>query len=382
MSSQPVDHTTLSTIWHAMQTYCREMRHIMVRTCQNFLMGQLKDISTGIWDAGGRTVAIPVGLPTQFLGTGIAVKDITKKFGDDIHPGDVILTNDPYHGGHNCHLPDWGFFRPIFYHGELLFFTLARAHQEDTGGSFPGGYFANGFDIHAEGMCIPPLKVIKKGVEQTDLLELIWNNVRFPDGVKIDNYAMIAATKRCEERMVALLDKYGKDTVLASVDEIIDRTEKAVREEISKLPDGTYYGESATDDDGTELDVPVWIRVEVTVKGDRMTIDLSKSDAQRKGFVNSVYAPTFANAIAAAILFFDPLIADYHNEGTMRAIDVVAPEGLVVNARYPATVGASPVNMGIQVMEAVMVALSKANPKRSIAAWAKHRGDYVFGVDH
>ncbi|MEE8435070.1 MAG: hydantoinase B/oxoprolinase family protein [bacterium] len=381
MPAKKLDQTTLTTIWHAMQTYCREMRHIMVRTCQNFLMGQLKDISTGIWDANGRTVAIPVGLPVQFLGTGFAVKDITKKFGNDIRPGDVILTNDPYHGGHNCHLPDWGFFRPIFYKGELLFFTLARAHQEDTGGSYPGGYFANGFDIHAEGICIPPIKIIKEGVEQTDLFELIWNNVRFPDGVKIDNYAMIAATKRCEERMVALLDKYGKEAVMSCVDEIIERSERAVREEVSRIPDGTYYGESATDDDGTELDVPVWIRCDVTIEGDRMIIDLSKSDGQRKGFVNSVYAASYANAIAAAVLCFDPTLADYHNEGTMRVIEVIAPKGSVVNAQYPATVGASPVSVGIQVMEAVLMALSKALPERSIAAWGKHRGDYTFGVD-
>ena len=115
---------------------------------------------------------MPVGLPVQFIrrGSGFAVRSIIEKFGDDLAPGDVILTNDPYHGGHNCHLPDWGFFRPIFYEGELLFWTLARAHQQDTGGSFPGGYFPDGFDIHSEGICIPPTKVIAGGVERTDRL--------------------------------------------------------------------------------------------------------------------------------------------------------------------------------------------------------------------
>ena len=110
------------------------------------------------------------------------------------------------------------------------------------------------------------------------------------------------------------------------------------------------------------LDEPVWVRARITVKGDEMTIDLSESDAQRKGFVNSVYAATYGNAIAAAILYFDPAIADYHNQGTMQPIKVVAPLGSVVNCKYPATVGASPVNVGIQVMEAVLEALSKALP--------------------
>jgi len=381
MLKRNVDPITVSTIWHSMQTICREMRHVIDRTAQNFLISQLHDVSVGIWDAKGGTVAVPVGLPVQFLGTGFAVQALVEKFGDNIMPGDVFLTNDPYHGGHCCHLPDWAFFRPIFHNGELLFFTMARAHQQDTGGSYPGGYFPNGFDIHAEGICIPPLKVVEGGKERSDLFELVWNNVRFPEGVRIDNYAMLAATKKCEQRIGALLDQYGKETVLLCVSQMTDRTEQAVREEIRRIPDGVYEGSAATDDDGTELDVPVRVHVKVTVKDDELTLDFSESDKQRKGFINSIYAATYGNAIAATVLCLDPALADYHNEGTMRPIKVIAPAGLVVNAQYPATVGASPVNVGIQIMEAVLEALSKARPERSIAAWGKHRGDYVFGVD-
>ena len=376
-----VDPITVTTVWHALQTASREMRHIIDRTAQNYLIGQLHDVSVGIWGAQGETLAVPVGLPSQFLGTGFAVRSIVEKFQGNLEPGDIILTNDPYHGGHNCHLPDWGFFRPIFYNGELLFFTLSRAHQQDTGGAYPGGYFPNGYDIHAEGLCIPPTKVVEAGVERADLMELILNNVRWPEGVRIDNYAMIAATRVCEQRLTALLDKYGPETVVACTREMIARTERAVREEIRKIPDGTYTGESATDDDGTVLDEHVWVRADVTIRGDEMIIDLSRSDGQRKGFVNSVYASTYANAIGAAVLIFDPVLADYHNEGTMRCIQVIAPPGSVVNCQYPATVGASPVNVGIQIMEAVAEALSKARPGRAIAAWGKHRGDYVSSVD-
>ena len=124
------------------------------------------------------------------------------------------------------------------------------------------------------------------------------------------------------------------------------RTEIAVREEIRKIPDGVYIGAAATDDDGTTLDEQVWVRATITMKGDEMTIDLSESDAQRKGFVNCVYAVTYGIAIAAAILYFDPALADYHNQGTMKPIKVIAPPGSVVNCQYPATVGASPVNVG------------------------------------
>lgn len=376
-----IDPTTVATIWHSMQTICKEMRHMVKRTAQNYLIGQLQDMSVGIWGADGTTIAVPVGLPVQFLGTTFAVQDLVKMFGGNINPGDVFLTNDPYHGGHNCHLPDWGYIRPIFYKGELLFFTLCRGHQMDTGGSFPGGYFPNGYDIHAEGLIIPPIKVIERGKERKDLVNLILNNVRFSDGVRVDLHAMIGATTMCERRVLALLDMYGKQTVFASVQEMIKRTEIAVRDEIRKIPDGVYTGAAATDDDGTVLDEPVWVRARITVKGDEMTIDLSESDAQRKGFINSVFAATYGNAIAAAILYFDPAIADYHNQGTMQPIKVVAPLGSVVNCKYPATVGASPVNVGIQVMEAVLEALAKALPGRAVAAWGKHRGDYVFAMD-
>ena len=381
MGKVNVDATTIATVWHGMQTICKEMRYIVDRTAQNYLIAQLHDVSVGIWGADGSTVAVPVGLPVQFLGTQFAVQDLIKKFGDDIKPGDLFLTNDPYHGGHNCHLPDWGFFRPIFYEDELLFFTLCCAHQQDTGGAFPGGYFPDGYDIHAEGICIPPVKVHEEGVEQTSILELIWNNVRWPEGTKIDNYAMIGATKMSEKRIIGLLDRYGKDTVMSCVDEMLKRTERAVRKEIRKIPDGTYHGAAATDDDGSVLDVPVWVRVAVTVKGEKMTLDFDGSDPQQKGFINSVYATTYANAIAAVVLCLDPALADYHNQGTMEPITVRTPEESVVNCVYPATTGASPVNVGVQVMEAVLEACSKARPDRSVASWGKHRGDYVFAVD-
>jgi N-methylhydantoinase B len=376
-----IDPITLATVWHGFQSLCREMRNMMTRTSQSYLMATLKDLSVGVWLADGSTVAVPEGLPGQFLGTSFAIEAIREKFKDDLHPGDVILTNDPYHGGHNSHLPDWGFIRPIFFNGELLFFTMVRGHMQDTGGSFPGGYFPNAYDIIAEGLCIPPLKIIKRGVEDADLNELIYNNVRFLPEMKIDSHAMIATTLFAENRIVAMLRRYGRDTVLGAVHQMMDRTEQAVRAEIATMPDGTYSGESYTDDDGTVLDEPVAVRVDVTIKDDEVTLDFSRSDAQRPGFINCVYAVTYARAVAATIIYMDPALTDFHNAGSMRPLKVIAPLGSVTNAKYPATVGASPVNVGCQVVEAVVEALSKAKPDRSIAGWGRHRGDYTFATD-
>jgi len=154
-----------------------------------------------------------------------------------------------------------------------------------------------------------------------------------------------------------------------------------VRAEISAIPDGTYSGEAATDDDGTTLDEPVWVRVDITVKGDSLTVDFSRSDAQRKGFVNCPFAASYAIAVGSMMLLFDPALADFHNEGSVRPITVITPPGSVVHPLYPATVGAAPVNVGHQIATAVGQALSKARPDRSMAAWGKRRGDYVSSTD-
>ena len=375
-----IDPITLSTVWHSFQTLVREMRHMITRTSQSYLMSQLKDVSVGIWLADGSTVAMPQGLLCQFMGTKFAIQAVKEKFGDDLHPGDVILTNDPYKGA-NVHLPDWGFIRPIFFEGELLFFTLVRGHQQDTGGSFPGGYFPNSYDIHAEGLCIPPTKVFIGDQEREDVMGLILNNVRWPEAVRVDSYAMVATTRFAENRVHEVLRRYGKETVITCIREMLDRSERAVRAEITAIPDGTYSSEAATDDDGTILDEPVFVRLDVTVKGDNITVDFSRSDAQRKGFVNCPYAASYAIAVGSMMLLFDPALADYHNEGSLRPITFIAPPGTVVSPQYPATVGAAPVNVGHQIATAVGEALSKARPDRAMAAWGKRRGDYVSSVD-
>lgn len=379
-TGRAIDPITLSTVWHGFQSIGREMRHVIDRTAQNYLIAQLHDMAAGIWDVHGNTIAVPEGPTSMFLSQGFTVKYIMERMGHTLKPGDVILCNDPYKGYCN-HLPDWGFFRPVFYQGELLFIVLTRGHQLDTGGAFPGGYFPNGYDIHAEGIMIPPIKVVDQGVERTDVLELIWNNVRWPEGVKIDNYALMAALQVADDRIVALLDKYGRDTVLECVDEMMDRMERSVRGQLAAVPDGTWSGESSTDDDGTVLDEQVTVRCDATIKGDELILDFSRSDGLRKGFVNCTYSSTYSRAVAGSFLYFDSALAEFHNEGSMRPVTVIAPEGSVVNATYPATVGGSPVNVGTQVLEATVNALSKAMPDKSIAGWGRRRGHYIAGID-
>jgi N-methylhydantoinase B len=199
--------------------------------------------------------------------------------------------------------------------------------------------------------------------------------------MRIDTQAMISTTAFGGRRALEIVDRYGPELVDACIEEMIKRTERAMRAHIAAIPDGVYYGEAATDDDGTVLDEPVWIRVEIVVRGDQMTIDFTKSDAQRPGFVNRVLAATYGTAFGSVLMMMDASLAGYHNEGSLRPLTIVAPEGTVTNARYPATVGGSPVAVGGQITDAIMEALSKACPDRAQAAWAKHRGDYTFAND-
>lgn len=375
-----VDPLTLSTVWHSLQRICREMRRLIERTSQSYLISELKDISVGIWDGEGNTVAIPVGLPVQFLGAKFSVRYIMNEYRDNIFPGDVFLANDPYKG-YSCHPPDWGFFRPVFHGDRLVFWVLARAHVEDTGAAYPGAYFSDPYDVHSEGLLVPGVKVIESGREQRDIMRLIFNNVRLAEGVRTDSYAMIGATTMAENRLHELIDKYGIESVENCLMVMQQRTANAVRACIREMPDGTYYGESSTDDDGVELDVPVTIRCEITVEGDRMKIDFSKSDKQCKGFVNCSYVTTYSVAVAGAILFMDTALTEYHNEGTLQSIDVVAPAGLVVNANYPAPMGGAPVCMGHNILESVMMAMSKAMPSRAAAGWGRRYGQYIYGIN-
>jgi N-methylhydantoinase B len=375
-----IDPITLSGVWYYLQRVCDEMAYLVERTAGSYLIGQQHDLSVGIWDASGRTLAIGRALPIQAFSAPFAIRSIMEQYGNDIHPGDVFLTNDPYHGGHNNHLPDWGFIRPMFHDGKLEFFCLVRGHQQDTGGMFPGGYFPNAHDIIAEGLCIPPLKIRERGVENRELLKLIFHNVRLPDGVRMDNASMIAATELCERRLQELLEKRGAAVVKRCLDEMIERTEASMRAAIRKLPPGEYAGSAAMDDDGTIHDEPVWIRATLRITGDQLEVDLSKSDGQRPGFVNCGFASSYAASLQAVFMSLDPSLAEFLNDGAFRPISVTAPPGLVVSAEYPRTVGGMHATVNA-VVEAVLEGLSKASPERSVAPWGRHRGCYIFGED-
>lgn len=373
-----LDPVTKSVIWNKFLSISREMSTIIERSSQNFVTAELHDFCVGLFDASGRSIAHYVGLPGQIGAGSLQVRALIDKFEGKIEPGDVFIMNDPYKG-FGTHLPDITLFYPIFFEDVLVCYAMARGHQEDMGGSLPGGYFPGAYDIHAEGLVIPPTRIYQRG-EETAVYEFFLNNIRFPDGMRIDNQAMIAAMKVAERRLTEMLRQYGREPLLRYVDDMISSTEKAVRQEISLIPDGVYRTEAATDDDGTNFDVPVWVRCTLTVKGDHLTFDFSESDKQ-VSFVNCPLSATYASVYSAVFTALSAEISSYHNEGSYRAIEIIAPPGLCINPTYPATVGAAPISLGTQVLETAAEALSKAVPHNVCAAWARHYGCGLIGTD-
>jgi len=180
--------------------------------------------------------------------------------------------------------------------------------------------------------------------------------------------------------MIKLVEKYGKPTILAAIDQLIDIMRKTVKSEIASMPDGTYYREAACDEDGTHPDKPVWVRCEMSIEGDRLVFDYSKSDPQTD-FISSPWSNTQPRVAAAFFTVLDPSLAYYHNEGSFESFDVVAPLGSVVNAKYPVSVGGCPVNVGLQIFETVLHALGKAVPDRATSGWARQIAFTEFGLD-
>jgi N-methylhydantoinase B len=374
-----VDSITIATIWHYLQRVCKEMRETMERTATNVLATTLHDLAYGIWDAQGRAIAIPEGFPCRLISSAFPIRAVLKKFQGQIDPGDVFLTNHPFKAG-AVHLPDWVFIRPIFYKGELLFFTCMGTHVPDNGGAQAGAYFLAADSI-AEGLNIPPLKLVEKGKMREDVFDFILSNNRLPDMMKREVHSLIGSTGVAERRMIELLNKYGKERVFSSIEEMINRTEKAVRNEISKWPEGVYYAEAKTDDDGAELNVPVTIRCKLTIAGGEATFDFSETEDQKKGFINCPYSVTLSVTLATSFLFFCQELAAYHNEGSLKPFHVIAREGTVVNAKPGALTAAAPSIAGAMVVECVLSVLSQALPEHAITPYGRPLHLMFIGID-
>ena len=359
------DPVTVAVLQNRLNAIAEEMGEAMLRTSYSQILNSSRDFSIGLIDADARLVAQADHIPVHVGALPWAVRAVAAAFASPA-PGDVFLLNDPYHGG--SHLPDLTAFVPVMHDGALLFWSVVRAHQSDIGGATHGGYNPSATEIYQEGLRVPPIRLTEGGVPRVDLIDMLALNVRHPRDFRGDLAAMIGAARLGEKRLAAVLAEFGAATLLDAVQAMLDGAERHARAIVSDWRDGIYEGVALLDDDGHGAE-DIAIRARVTVAGSDVTVDLTGSDPQVRGFVNSSHA-NMQSAVAMAFAYL--LDADCpRNEGAFRPLRVLAKPGTVVWAREGAPVTLCTSHCSNEIVEAIVVALSAACPDRAMGGWGR-----------
>jgi len=373
-----IDPITLEVIRETLVSTVREMRVTLVRTAYSSILYEGEDFSCVLMDGEAQIVAMSKGAdhPLHIVPISWSMKAVREKFGDDIHPGDLFLHNDPYTGG--THLNDVALIQPLFADGRLFIFPVVRAHWGDVGGMSPGSLSGGATEIFQEGVRIPPIRVIDRGRPNDAALDLIFANMRGPRERRGDYHAMIGTCRKAAERVEALAARYGASTVRAAVADLMDRAEGRMRRAIAALPDGEYRYEAHLES-GRERLEPLTVRARVAIAGDTITVDLTGTSPQTAGPTNvgPAMAPTGAFTIVKSYL--DP--GSDVNSGAFRPLTVISPLGTIVNAEPPAPCGGM-VEVKYGVETAVQGALAQALDGK-VAGDLKGGGNhcYVGGPD-
>jgi len=348
-----------------------EMKINLMRTAYNMIIYEALDFTVGLYTAEGETVSIGIGLPSFIRGMANTIKAKLQHFGDDLHDGDILVTNDAYITG--SHLNHFTFSLPIFHEGKLCAWACCMAHWPDVGGYISGATT----DIFSEGIQIPILKYQSRGKINEDLISIIRMNVRLPERAMGDLRAQIVAVTTGARRFKELLERYGRAAVLSSIARIMDQSELAARQRTRSIPDGTYEAESFMDDDGVNAGKRVPIKVRVIKEGDEMTIDLSQLSPQVAGYFNSGPSTGYSCGQVAYKCLTSP--TDYPiNEGSFRSLKVIVPDGTIVSAVKPAAMRMW-MTFPMTVVDTVFKALAEAIPTRVAAA---HHADLVNSNFH
>lgn len=365
-SARRVDPVAVELIRNSLVAATEEMKSVLMRTSYNMIIYEALDFTVGLFDRRGQTLSIGLGLPMFIRGMSDVVTAKLAHWGEvNIHPGDVLLTNDAYTTG--AHLNHLTFSIPVFHEGKIVAFSTCMAHWQDIGGILNGVTT----DIYAEGLQIPFVKYHKQGVLNEEMRELILMNVRRRDRAAGDLEAQLSACRVGVKHIEEMLARDGVSTWQAALDAIMNHTEAEARAVVKGIPDGTYEAESFMDDDAVDIDQPVPIRVKVTVSGDEMTVDLSRMSPQVKGFFNSG-----AGVACAQVAFKCLTLPSDHpiNDGNFRPLKVILPAGTVVSALHPAPMRVW-MTYPMTVVDTIFKALAKAIPESVIAG---HHADLVI----
>ncbi len=320
------------------------------------------DYSCAIYDQHGQTIAqgdhMPVHLGAMPLSVDAAIKHVK------MEPGDVVILNDPFRGG--THLPDITLVQPVFLEGESApsFYVANRAHHSDVGGISPGS-MPLAQEVFAEGLILPPVKLVRRGRICRDVMALILANVRTPIEREGDLSAQIASNRVGETRLRALAARYGLNSVRKHARAVQDYAERILRQTIAAIPDGEYSFEDVMDDDGFSRE-RIRIRATIRINGDHAEVDFTGTELQSSGGVNA----NFAITLSATLYCFRCLVEEdvLYNSGISRPIRVIAPQGTIVNAVHPAAVAGGNVETSQRITDVVLGALARALPQTIPAA--------------
>jgi N-methylhydantoinase B len=355
MSEGMLDPVTLSVLASALSGVAEEMGAVLIRGAYSSNIKERRDCSAGLFDERGKMVAQAEHIPVHLGAMPEAVKAVMDK---NPEPGDIFAVNDPYSGG--THLPDITLVSPLAHEGEVIGYAVTRAHHSDVGGMSPGSMPSNSHEIYQEGIIIPPVRLVRGGEYVQDVLDLLLANVRTPDLRRGDLRAQIAANNIAEERIEELMERRGKDIVLAAFEEVVSYAEKRTREAIRDLPDGEYAAEDYMEGDGV-TDEDISIKATVTIKDDSMTIDFAGTADAVEGNVNCPLPVTRSSCyFALRVLLPGDIPA---NAGTYAPLEIKAPEGSLVNATYPSAVVAGNVETSNRIADTVLAAFSNFAPE-------------------
>jgi N-methylhydantoinase B len=353
------DPVTAEIIRGAMETIAYEMATHVSLTATTPILNQSNERNATILDASGALAALSVGIPQFMLSSTLPVRFALEFFGPDgLHEGDVLVANDPYHGG--GHLPDYNVFAPVFHAGELVLVASIQCHHADTGGAMPGGYNADAPDIWAEGVRFPAVKLWERGRERRDLTYFMAVNNRTPTFTG-DLRAQVGAAQLGVRRLREVLAAHGTEAVRDAVAEMIALAERRFRDEVRAWPDGVYTSDVYVDHD-PKGNPDIHLRCTVVVRGDRLRIDFTGSDARPEIQAYSSYGNTRGYVVAQLASMMDPTIPK--NEGFFRAIELVVPEGSCLNPLPGRSVAAGTHHPGTEVGEAIALALARVIPDR------------------
>jgi N-methylhydantoinase B/oxoprolinase/acetone carboxylase alpha subunit len=356
----------IEVIRNALTAAAAEMDVTIWRTSRSTIVRELLDYSTAVFDADGDNLAQSARIPSHLNSMTHALRTLLAEHvkPDAWEEGDVVIFNDPYCGGQ--HLPDILAFRPVFHDGRRIAFVGTLCHHIDVGGLAAGSYAAKALEIFQEGLRIPPVKLIARGVRNEAVFAMIRQNVRKPDLLMGDLASQLASLDVGAAAITRLARRFGAAAVVEAGQRILAMSEGGMRAAIARMPDGTYEFQDFLDDDGIELGKPIRLHVKLTIAGDEAVVDVSGCSPQVAGPVNATLASTNAAVMFALMCCADPSL--HMSAGCYRPIRVIAPEGLVVNARHPAPV-AHRIAATHRLLNAMMGALHQAVPHMIPAAY-------------